>query len=342
MSAKNVPLLSTAAVAAIAFAGSAFAADLAVKAPTAAPADTPWFILNDNSVSFTWYPDATDPGVPGGGVAGNSNTFNKYVGEATHFDIWKYGTNFLDLNIIKSDSNNPINDHFLSGATGATEFFGVERSTLGLNQLTNSTMFSSFLFKNIELEAGINFNTENDGVAPQLRAPMAGLQFDLNLPGTVNLSVLAYKEWNNNNYWIIGNYSGEREYNVTPRFELVISEPLTFLPYPISWRNFTAVTLPKGAGLSQDHLNALCAASGGCTGTNPYSAFTKTELFEDNRLVLDASKLWFNKPGKWELYAGYRYWYNKFGTDHNAYLFSTYAPGTSIESTAYLGTTFHF
>ncbi len=42
------------------------------------------------------------------------------------------------------------------------------------------------------------------------------------------------------------------------------------------------------------------------------------------------------------MYVGYRYWYNKFGTDHNAVVFSQFAPGTSIESTAYIGTTFHF
>jgi len=50
---------------------------------------------------------------------------------------------------------------------------------------------------------------------------------------------------------------------------------------------------------------------------------------------------------------GWRYWYNKFGTDHNAPAFGGCgactvpgtafgAPGTSIESTLYLGTTYHF
>jgi hypothetical protein len=155
MSAKNI-LLSTAAVAATAWAGSALAADLAVKAPPA-PAETPWFIVNDNSVSFTWYPSATDPGVPGNGIAGNSNAFSKYVGELTHFDVWQYGTNFIDVSFIKSSSANPVGDKFNPTNPGAVEVFAVERSTLGLNQLTNSKMFSSVLFKNIELEAGGNF-----------------------------------------------------------------------------------------------------------------------------------------------------------------------------------------
>ena len=85
------------ALATSALAGAAFAADLgAYKAP--APAPTPFFIVNDNSVSFTWYANATDPGVapvlmpsgcPGTAIFGNancsSNSFNKFQFEVTHF-----------------------------------------------------------------------------------------------------------------------------------------------------------------------------------------------------------------------------------------------------------------
>jgi hypothetical protein len=69
---------------------------------------------------------------------------------------------------------------------------------------------------------------------------------------------------------------------------------------------------------------------------------TKVEVFEDTRLSLDASKVFWGKPGIWDVYGGYRYWYNKFGTNHSAPLFALIAPGTSIESTAYVGTTYHF
>ncbi len=257
MSTTSNPLfVSTAALAAFAWAGSALAADLAVKAP--APAPTPFFIVNDNSVSFTWYPTATDPGVPGDGISGHSNAFNKFVGTATHFDVWKYGTNFFNIDIIKSDNNNPVNDQFHPRQTGAVEVYAFERSTLGLNQITNSKMFSSLLFKNIEFEFGGDVNTENDGLGPQKRDIVFGAQFDLNLPGTVNLSVLAYKEWNNNNFWAVGGFSGEREFQWIPRLELLIIEPLTFLPYPVSWHNFTGVNFPKGTGISEAHLQAVC------------------------------------------------------------------------------------
>ena len=341
MSSKSTPrTIAAAAVAAFAWAGPAAAADLPAKAGE--PAKPPsFFIVNDNSVSFTWYPSATDPGVSGNGVAGNSNAFNKFVGSATHFDAWAYGTNYFNIDILKSDNNDPINGQFNPRASGAIELYAFERSTLGLNQLTHSKMFENFLFRNVELEVGGDVETENNQLGPEKRDVVFGAQFDLNLPGMVNLSVLAYKEWNNNNFYIVpGAFSGATDFQWAPRLELLVTEPLTFLPWPVSWRNFTGVTFPKGTGISQAQLTVLCG--GTCTGSNPFSAFTKAEIFEDNRLVLDASKLWFNTPGVWDLYAGYRYWYNKFGTDHNAPLFAQVAPGTSVESTAYIGTTYHF
>ena len=129
----------------------------------------------------------------------------------------------------------------------------------------------------------------------------------------------------------------------------MILEPLTFLPtwLPMSWNSFTGVTFPKGTGLSQSNVAALEAAGGWCYqgGNNPHnqcSAETKTEVFSENRLVLDVGKMYWNKGGLLEAFVGYRYWYNKFGTDHNAGVFSVLAPNTSIESTAFFGTTYHF
>jgi hypothetical protein len=337
MSTRSSSLsITTAALAAVTWAGSALAADLPVKAPAPAP-ESPFFIVNDNSVSFTWAPSATDPGVD---INGHS-AFSKYTGEFTHFDVWQYGTNLIDLNYIKSDGNDPVQG--VPGATGAVEEFALWRSTLGGNQLTHSKMFSSFLFKNIELEFGGNFNTENNQLSPSLQAYVIGPRFDFNLPGQVALAVLAYKEFNHNQFLATGAFTGDTDFKWAPRLELDITEPLPFVPWPVTFINHTAVTFPKGAGISQANMNALCALPpNDCTQSNALSQFTKTEVRADSRLSLDASKLWFNKPGIWDVYVGYRYWYNKFGTDHNAVLFSEIAPNTSIESTAYLGMTYHF
>ena len=59
----NAKRYGLAALILAAAAGQAMAADLPVKAPPAPVVDVPFFLVNDNSVSFTWYPNATDPGV---------------------------------------------------------------------------------------------------------------------------------------------------------------------------------------------------------------------------------------------------------------------------------------
>ncbi len=86
--------------------------------------------------------------------------------------------------------------------------------------------------------------------------------------------------------------------------------------------NILNVTFPKGTGFSTANVVATC----GCRSLTPAACLaddeTKTEIFEDVRLSFDTSKIFWGKPGIWDTYVGYRYWYNKFGTDHNAPFFA--------------------
>jgi hypothetical protein len=376
MSISNKSLFATTALviafAATTLAGTAFAADLPVKAP-AAPAPAPFFIVNDTSVSFTWYANGTDPGVcnpsnplsaggTGGFCPGTDNSFSKYVGSATHFDVWAYGTNFFNIDYIKSSDADPIRG--IAGGVGAVEVYAFARSTISGNAVAGSKVFSNFIFKDIGFEFGGDANTENNYLSPEVRKLDLGAAFTFNLPGTVILGVLGQKEWNHNSFMECGvppagsfpffgcatpgsAFNGDRDFKWAQRLELLVSEPLTFLPIPLTWNSFTGVTFPKGSGITSAHQAAL-----GATQWDVNTNETKTEVFEDNRLTLDAGKLAFGKAGIWETYVGWRYWYNKFGTDHNNGDFSNIgctqigalgcAPGTSIENTVYLGTTYHF
>ena len=47
---------------------------------------------------------------------------------------------------------------------------------------------------------------------------------------------------------------------------------------------------------------------GGNNPNNQCSTETKTELFSENRLVLDIGKMYWGKAGLWEGFVGYRYW----------------------------------
>jgi hypothetical protein len=370
MRAKSILL---AAAMAVATGGLAHAADMAVKSPKPAPT-VPFFFVNDTSVSFTYYFSATDPGVSGssgsviGGIPNTGNRIGRYSGEIDHFDVWEYGTNLIHVEFNQYGNNDPSLG--IVGAQGAREFFGFARSTFGINELTHSKIASSWLFKDIGFEIGGNAGVEDNFLDEHTTQGVFGLNFDvnLNLPGTILVGILAYKEFTRNEFNGCGTagfgavggplglacagggaFSGERDFEWTWKLESFVAEPLTFLPWPVSFINIANVTGPKGTGISTANCLAIgCFGAIGGFNNNE----SKTEVFEDARLTLDTSKVFWGKPGIWDTYVGYRYWYNKFGTNHNAALFAGCAaclgggpggaPGTSIESTAYVGTTYHF
>jgi hypothetical protein len=355
-------LRTAALIVGIAASGSlAHAADMPVKA--APPVATPFFLVNDNSVSFTYFPGSTDPGIWGA-------SYNaRYQFDLTHFDVNRWGTNFIDASYQQYGNKDPIQSMY--GSRGMVEADFLVRNTLSGNAFLGKNFFSNYITKDISFAYG-GFSAINDTfLAPQSQQYDVGVQFTLNLPGTVNLSVYAQKEYHNNTYNAVCSggfnsfagqpsptganvaacaFTGNQEFKWAPRLELTLLEPLTFLPtwLPMSWNSFTGITFPKGTGYSQAQIQTLInngscvATTGGNNPSNQCSAEMKTEIFTENRLVLDIGKMYLNKAGLWEGFVGYRYWYNKFGTDHNAAIFSVLAPNTSIESTAFVGTTYHF
>ena len=345
--------------------GYAFAADMPVKAPPAAK-PVPFFFVNDTSVSATWFFNATDPGVSGGsdvvpgGTFGARNTFFRASGEIDHFDVWEYGTNLIHVEADQYSKKDPVQGQ--PGATGSREFFAFSRSTIGWNEITHSTMFKNFLINDIGFEVGGNYGSQSDFLAEETTVGVFGLNFDIAIPkplGTLLVGVMADKEFTFNTFNACGNagfgvavngpcigggaFSGNRDFDWTWRLESFYNLPLGGILG--SWAdaahivNIANVIGPKGTGISTANCIALgCFGAGGAFNTNE----TKTEVFEDVRLSIDTSKIFWGKPGIWDSYVGYRYWYNKFGTNHNAFLFASIAPGTSVESTAYVGTTYHF
>lgn len=374
--------LSAAAIAAFA-GGYAYAADMPLKNPPP-PKPVPFFFVNDTSVSFTYFFNATDPGVAGssgsvpGGVGDTGNTMYRAQGSIDHFDVWEYGTNLIHAEVNQYGPSDPILG--TPGASGSREFFGFTRSTLGFNELTHSKVFATPFTNDVGFEYGLTAGTQNNYLAEDTTQYVAGLNFDIAIPkplGTFLFAVLAYKEWSHNAFNACGapgfgdaqspaaglgggacagggSFSGNRDFNYTWRLEAFNSVPLGGLLG--SWAdaahiiNILNVTGPKGTGIST--ANCIALGCGGALGAFANNE-TKTEVFEDARLSIDTSKIFWGKPGIWDMYVGYRYWYNKFGTNHNAALFAgcaacgaggtpAGAPGTSIESTAYLGTTYHF
>jgi hypothetical protein len=83
------------------------------------------------------------------------------------------------------------------------------------------------------------------------------------------------------------------EFDPTVMFTTAWGVPLGSLP--LSFEGFANVNLPKGK--------------------DGFGADTKTEVLVHPKVMFDVGTLWGSKG--YQLGAGYEYWLNKFGNDHN-------------------------
>ena len=347
-------------------AGLARAADLPVKAAKKA-ADLPLFFVIDNRVTYSWMPKGTDPGMftvnPNGSINGKTT---KSVYSFTHFDAWAYGTNFFTISMFKSDHNDPVSPCVAPGVTitggaadcaGATEIYGLFRSTFGWNEIFNTKAFSLGPLHNISFEVGADANTENTFLAPAKRDFVAGLQFAFDLPykGYFNVAPLAYKEINHNAFTQCGLFGpgvpgvtchgdSNVDYKTTWAIETNYYMDLGFLPESMQYFSISGRAGWYGPKGDSNGLPAL-------SGVGQASTATKVEFnSEPIRLTLDASKAVGGAKYSHlvDVWVAYRYWQNKFGLDHNAMPGVCTVAGTGqstnscTESTVYSGITVKF
>ena len=316
-------IIATAALflTALASVGSATAADLPVKAKAKPVADLPFFLVNDNLLTYAYQFTATSPGASAGTP--------KQVYAYTHFDAWAYGTNFINLSLAKSDHTDPASPCLPTvgvpnQCAGAAEFYGLIRSTFGWNQLFNTNQFTMGPLHNISFEVGVDGETENQFLAPNKKDVVAGLQFAFDLPykGFVDVAPLYYQEWNHNSFLTpafvgtgcivpggacTGIPDGNTSFKATWAVEINYYMDLGFLPESIQYfavSGRAGFYGPKGAGA-------------GPTAVQSFNN-TKTEInSEPIRLTFDASKaVWGNKYSHFvDFWVAYRYWENKFGLD---------------------------
>jgi hypothetical protein len=370
MSLRKTAIAAAAlAFAALASTGLARAADLPVKAVKKAP-DLPFFLLIDDRVTFSYIFTAKQPGAwvrnPNGTV--NSNT-TKQVYSFTHFDIWQYGTNFFTISMFKSDHTDPANPctnantlitgTFYATCAGATEIYGLFRSTFGWNEIFNTKAFTMGPLHNISFEVGMDANTENRFFAAAKRDVVAGLQFQFDLPykGFFNVAPLVYWEFfNHNGFSQCGLFGagvpgvtcladGNTSFKPTWAVETNYYMDLGFLPPSLDYFSISGRLAwygTKGTDTQPLPFNPL---------NNVFQ--TKVEFnSEPIRLTFDASKAaWGAKYSHFvDVWVAYRYWQNKFGLDHNAPSIACSAvvagvarpSGACTESSLYSGITVKF
>ncbi|MBN9602045.1 MAG: hypothetical protein J0G33_03850 [Afipia felis] len=338
----------------LSFATHTFAADTdqPAKAPKAAP-DTPFFYVVDNRLSYSYLFNATGPGSyvvrPDGSIGG---TTHKHVVSFTHFDAWQYGTNFISIDLNQSGQNDPANGcafaaagGFVPGCAGATELYGVQRSTFGLNQIFDTKAFTYGPLRNVSFEIGTNFGTKNQTYAPATKSLLAGAMFAFDLPykGYFNVSPMLYKHFDHNSFMQTGGAfgggsspTGNNEYKATWALEILYYMDLGFLPENIRYFSISGNATWYGKkGNENEPLQ---------TGTP-----TAVELFSQPiRLTFDAGSAFMGKKYAHEVdvWVAWRHWENKFGLDAKRSSVCNISPGVSnhtcSEDSVHTGITLKF
>ena len=293
--------------------GVAGAADVATKAKAAPISPPPFFFVNENSIGYHYEFTATNPGA--GQTPKNVLTFS-------HFDVWQYGTNFINIDWLKATDGKATPT--ATGSEGYTEIYGFFRSTFGFNEIFNTKAFSAGPLTDVSLMVGADLNTDNTGLGSAKRSIESGIQFSFMAPykGFINLTPTIYKEWQHDGY-APPVTNGAVDFNATWGFEWLYVQPLGFVPsVPLTFKAFGTIHGPKGMGEP---------ASVGLKRT--------TEYYTQENLELDLGQMLGGKPGMFSVWTGFRYWVNKFGIDPTQ-PFGNF--GFTKESTWLVGSTLAF
>ena len=262
--------------------------------------------FSDTSIGYRFGDYFREPGIADGRHPHGVN-IDKNILNIGHADAWQYGSNFFNLDILKSNRRDPANN----SSQGALEAYFVYRGDLSPNQIFKTNMFTFGPVRDITLQAGFDINTKNTAFAPQKDLTVIGPNIHFNTSGFFNLAVLFGKEWNNNG---ITNRSVSFDPQVI--FSAAYSYPLDFQKFvPLRIDGFANFNSPKGR--------------------DGFGAKTQWEILSQTRLVLDLGQVVLNKPKFLDAYVGFEYWLNKFGNDH------TRVPG-SLAYSPLIGTAVHF
>jgi hypothetical protein len=145
------------------------------------------------------------------------------------------------------------------------------------------------------------------------RSIQGGLQLDFAAPykGFLNVGVFAFKEWQNDGFaatfpfQTIPNPSGKVSFDPSWAVEINYSQPLGFLPpyIPLTYKSLVVIRGPKGCGEP-------------CEPLGPGLVRT-TEYLIQQSLYLDVGNMAWDQPNQFLVWAGYRWWKNKFGISPN-------------------------
>ncbi|MDB5799195.1 MAG: outer envelope protein [Rhodocyclales bacterium] len=239
---------------------------------------------------------------------------SKDIINLSHVSGYKYGTNFLNVDLLFSDSKDPSAPN---SSSGAQEIYMVYRNTLDFGKVAGKDLgwgpFSGFGFT-----AGFDANSKNDaGYNSKKRMVVAGPTIMFKVPGFLSVSVLELWESNSPYNKFSGIQTRRYSYDPHPMLTAAWGIPFSIGPVALSFEGF---------------FNFISAK-----GKNEFGGGTAPETNFDAQIMYDVAPITGLPKNTLKIGYEYQYWHNKFGNSHKG----PAGPG-ALANTSMIRAEYHF
>lgn len=218
----------------------------------------------------------------------NNSDISKNIYSLKNVSGDKYGTNFINVDMLQSNSKEQLPGTNVYG--GAQETYVVYRRLFDLNKITGKDT-SMGPAKGMGITAGFDWNTKNDSYGSKKRMFAVGPTWMMDVKhGFFNVSLLNLSESNQPN-GVANRYNYKNHWDLSLAWGL--ATPVDNLEFE-GWADFIQ-----------------------SKGNNEFGNPTKAETHIWGALMYDVSAPLGAAKNTFKLGGGYEYWKNKFGNDAN-------------------------
>jgi len=244
---------------------------------------------SDTSISYRYGKKFAEPYV--------GNSISKNIIGITHSSGYKYGTNYINLDLLMANNKDPLGP---DSSSGSQEAYLVYRHTLDIGKVIGKPDALKFgPVRGLGLTGGFDWNSKNDaGYNSRKRMIVAGPTVMFDVPGFLNASILQLWE-SNAPYDKYSSTQTERySYKPHPMLSLAWGIPFNIGPVALSYEGYANFIASKGS--------------------NEFGGPTKPETNIDMQIMYDLGKPLGAGANTFRVGLEYQYWRNKFGNDHVA------------------------
>ena len=246
----------------------------------AAAANAPAAEWSDNSIGWRYGTKFAEPF--------EGNDIHKNIIDFQHVSGYKYGSNFLNVDLLMSDRNDPADG--IQGREGAQEAYVVYRNTIDIGKVFDKEFKYGGIIRGIGATVGFDWNTKNDGYGSRKRMLVLGPTLMMDVPGFMNISV--HELWESN----APNGITDR-YSYDPHLNLDIAWGIPIGDSPFAFEGYFDWIASKGK--------------------DEFGGDTAPETHLDMQIMLDVGRVLGGPKKTFRLGLEYEYWKNKFGNNHN-------------------------